>query len=1549
MIQKLLTLFCIPAEKSNGTVVIKNVSCLLLVTLHLAGAFQTYAANSFDLENSLYSKPPVTCAAPTGLVPSLVASDNAVLEWDAFSPEPTDGYQYYITQSAVLPTAATVPTGNVFAGNSQMLTSLIGSTTYHAYVRASCGAGDFSEWAGTTFTTNCTAINITYVQNFNAVTVPAIPNCNTIENAGSGNNWASEEAASAYPGAGFTTKHLVYEGNSNTANAWYYTQGVRLVEGTSYRISYVYGGDSYGQYLTNKLEVRYGAAPDATAMNEFDVLGNHPAIKSRPVQNVTNFVAPRSGVFYFGFHATSSANSGKLYLDDISVSATTCLPATQLLSGQITATSALISWQGASAGYDYYYSTLATNPDAATLVSGSVSENIKTITGLASNTLYHYWIRSNCGNGDMSAWSVGGTFTTLTGGNTSYCIPMTSFQNGAGIINVTMGTINKSSGKDVVSGYENYSNLSTTVARSASVPVAVTFQVSHTYDVKIWVDWNNNGNFNQVGEEVFSGTVTAENPSVLAATFAVPAAAILGTHRLRIGAKDVSETSALVPCRTSDFQVFEDYSIFVVETLTPLALSANSITVCQGVNSALVTVTGAANFTNFSWSPPTGVTGSLAGGFRFNTESNTTYTLTAFNRTSLVSNAVNINVVVNQKPTALAVSPVVPSTVCQGQIPQQLVATGGTVHGTTIIAETFNGGISTGWNQALGFPAPAPVDPRWILPNDGVVKWGSVMHSNDNSGFAMVDSDFMGTGTVTRGILRSPTFSLVGYSNALLTFYHYVRIAGGGDVAEVQLTTDDGLTVTPLKTFTTTDGSAAGFKKITIDLSAYSGVSNIRIYFRYDATWDWGWAIDNVKISASATSPVIWTPAAGLYLDSTATTPYAAGTGAAVVYALPTAARTYTATVSTGASCNVVATASVNVTPIFGGTLASASQQVCSNTTASAITASGIIGTILYWERADDAAFTQNVTQIPGSAGLSTLTPALIGTSAISQFFRTVVSVGGCNNAHSAVHSINVTSSTYNGTSWSNGIPTSATKAVFTGNYTATANLSVCSVEVVSGTVTINPNITLTVANGITVGGGSLVFENNASLIQTSTSKTINTGNIIYKRNTSSMVAYDYTFWSSPVVYQTLLGLSPDTRVDKFYWWNPVAYNWATITAPATTPMDAGKGYLIRAPYTFGASLQQFPGSFTGVPNNGEVLAPVTVSGPGNSNNFNFIGNPYPSAIDAELLMVQNPGTLNGGTTFYFWTHNHAILNHQYSTADYASFNLSGAVGTGVGLDSDGTGTANNTKPTKWIPAGQGFMAICHQSGNVVFNNSIRQGGNNANFYKSGEAAADLQKNRLWLELTNVENVYKQILVGYIENATNAFDSGYDGEAIDAGNAVNFYSILDDKKLSIQGRGLDFDNEEQIPLGFHVTNAGLYTIRLSEKDGFFTTQSAYLEDKFTGTIHNLSAGDYSFVAEAGTFDNRFVLRYNTNVLATQHQVFTENDAIVYKKQLGIAIETAGFDMTSVQIFDVNGRELYAKKNVNSKSFIAELMSAQQMLIVQITATTGAVIYKKIVF
>lgn len=93
----------------------------------------------------------------------------------------------------------------------------------------------------------------------------------------------------------------------------------------------------------------------------------------------------------------------------------TCLAPTNIVTTAITATTATVSWTAPAAvpsqGYEYYVSTTNTAPIASTTGTPATT-NSANLINLASATTHYVWIRSLCGDGDISGWSQIGSFTT---------------------------------------------------------------------------------------------------------------------------------------------------------------------------------------------------------------------------------------------------------------------------------------------------------------------------------------------------------------------------------------------------------------------------------------------------------------------------------------------------------------------------------------------------------------------------------------------------------------------------------------------------------------------------------------------------------------------------------------------------------------------------------------------------------------------------------------------------------------------------------------------------------------------------------------------------------------------------------------------------------------------------------------------------------------------------------------------------------------------------------------------------------------------------------
>lgn len=1467
-------------------------------------------------------------------------------------------------------------------------TQLVVSTAPTTALSGGATVITFSYFPSATLTPQCTTPVFPYLEDFEGVAVPDIPNCTTVVNTTGAAMVTRNNTVTPY--YGFNNKNLI-TGSAAAADTWWFTRRISLTSGNTYRVSYKYGGSRELAQFNQKMKVMIGIPSGANPVpaDMTLTLADHPNIKSSPNTFTFNFVAPGTGNYVMGFNGYASFNQGYLQIDDVSLTNPTCFPPTALTTASITYNSAIVSWTAPtpapSAGYEYYLSTSATAPIATTSISGVNSGTVTTLTGLTPSTTYYMWVRSNCG-GEFSIWSTVVSFTTIAAPPTP-CTPAPSSVDGQGITNVTVGSINNTTGAEA-GNFGNYTNLSTNIAQTQTVTVSITYRTGFTYNTRIWIDWNNDGVFdNNSGSQeiVYTGVSTSANPTTLLASFVVPSsvtgvANTAGPHRMRIGGADIDLLNGTAagqgPCYNGTYGAFEDYTVFVTSPPPALTLSSSSDAYCSGGTSSLVTLTaGAGSYDNFSWNPSVGVSGSAASGWTFNptTAGVITYTLTATQASGLfLSNTATFTVTVYDVPSPIVFSPSTIS-VCEG-VPTALTSSGGIISGALIFEENFNGATNsfTAVNNSTGGSSPA--NAAWTLRNSPYLYSSTSFVSNDSSQFYMSNSDSQGSGSssTTNTELTSPLISFVGYTNVSLSYWQYYRGYSAGS-ADTQVWNDvngnglvDGAeTITTVQTFSTvTQGGASNFVNQIVDLSGFAGQTNIRIKFKYNnATWAWYWALDNVKITGSGPAALSWSPTTGLWLDAAATNPYTGGP-ATTVYAKLSNNQVYTATAASLAPpfCSTSNTLTVNVTK--AGTAAGDQSLTCGNTTlASNITLTGYVpavpATITGWQMADNPSFT-GATTIAGSAGKDVLTPADVTGLSGTTYIRAMIN--GCPTLFSNAVVVSYPTVTWNG-AWNPGPPSASDNVtIASGTLTLTSDLTVCNLRVSTGaTLNVNPGVTLTVNGAVvisTFGAGgnlNLLDDNtfvlgNGSLMQNPAATTnTNTGKATFKRTIWTR-KFDYTYWSSPLNPMTLINVSPTTLSDKFLRFDSNLYQW-TFPNPALTTMTPGVGYAIRGPQAYSTTaLTLYQATFTGAPNNGDYN--VTLYRPSPTNDLNFVGNPYPSAISADAIMDGNVGPLGAagvGTTFYFWTHNTLFNGSSYVNSDYAAYNRTGGVGTQPGTPTAG---GNNQTPNGIISAGQGFMVKAVTPGTLTFKNTMRVAGANLQFFRSASA----NKSRVWLNFVHANNPEqaKQLLVGYLPNATNDYEDGFDGEVIEAGSSMGFYSKAqgDDKKLMIQGRALPFDQNDRVLLGFRADAAATYKIELDKQDGLFADASVgiYLEDTFLNVIHDLRQGAYSFVSDAGTFDTRFVLRYNNSLLGVNPAAWNQNSVVVFKQNDQIHIETSLKKMKSVKIFDLQGRLVMQKDNINSQSVAMQKVGlANQVLMVEVTSVDGEVTNKKTIY
>ena len=518
----------------------------------------------------------------------------------------------------------------------------------------------------------------------------------------------------------------------------------------------------------------------------------------------------------------------------------------------------------------------------------------------------------------------------------------------------------------------------------------------------------------------------------------------------------------------------------------------------------------------------------------------------------------------------------------------------------------------------------------------------------------------------------------------------------------------------------------------------------------------------------------------------------------------------------------------------------------------------------------------------------------------------------------------------WDGSSWSNGLPNKITAAVFSGNYTMNSNIEACSVYITNNSsVVINPNYTLTVKNQIDVdNGSSLTVENNASLVQIDKNYT-NTGIVNVKRNSSPMIRLDYTAWSSPVSNQQLQSFSPNTIPTRFYEYlytgttTPTAYQ----SVNSSTNFESGKGYMIRVDNTWSSSTaSSYNGTFIGVANNGTINQNVGTG-------YNLLGNPYPSPINANQFLMDNPSV----GTLYFWTNTTPASGGTYPQNNFASYTILGGT----------AAYASAVIPNGSIQVGQGFFLNSTSSAIIEFNNNQRERTTNTQFFRANQSIAT-DKNRVWLSLNDNNISYNQILVGYTDGATDGFDNMIDGRIIDDSKTV-LYSLINQNKYVIQGKGLPFDDNDSVPLGINILENGTYTISINQMDGLFTNQNIYLKDKLYNIIHDLKMTPYQFQSQQGVHENRFELIYKNSSLSNE-SFTSENKVIVAKKENEIIVSSSNEKIIDISVYDALGRTVFYESNVNTKSFsIDKLTSKNNILLLTIKTESGTIKKAKIIF
>jgi hypothetical protein len=179
------------------------------------------------------------------------------------------------------------------------------------------------------------------------------------------------------------------------------------------------------------------------------------------------------------------------------------------------------------------------------------------LTGLNDTDVYSVYIRSNCSDVNISSWSSAvllytGYCPASSPGTTYY---LTDFSTTGGTDNITNNNSGLSAG-----GYGDFSDMAVSQYPGSNFDFSAGFSADQTYYLYIWVDWNNDLDFDDDGEQVVSTASYQSSP--YSGSVAVPEGTPAGDYRMRVRN---SESGVVGPCGSINYGETEDYTLTVLQ------------------------------------------------------------------------------------------------------------------------------------------------------------------------------------------------------------------------------------------------------------------------------------------------------------------------------------------------------------------------------------------------------------------------------------------------------------------------------------------------------------------------------------------------------------------------------------------------------------------------------------------------------------------------------------------------------------------------------------------------------------------------------------------------------------------------------------------------------------------------------------------------------------------------------------------------------------------------------------------------------------------------
>lgn len=400
---------------------------------------------------------------------------------------------------------------------------------------------------------------------------------------------------------------------------------------------------------------------------------------------------------------------------------------------------------------------------------------------------------------------------------------------------------------------------------------------------------------------------------------------------------------------------------------------------------------------------------------------------------------------------------------------------------------------------------------------------------------------------------------------------------------------------------------------------------------------------------------------------------------------------------------------------------------------------------------------------------------------------------------------------------------------------------------------------------------------------------------------------------------------------------------------------------------------------FRGKPNEGLISIPVGNAAGPDYPNRTLTGNPYPSAINLNLFLLENSGyTVNYSTgaysltgspvingNAYFWEHQKPATSHYVSEyiGGYGVYVANGATAFSPGTytpatwntyNADGTPNSNGSSTTNaylrmFAPVGQGFMIQgVVSSGNAQMKNLYRAfvkeaPENNSQFERSSN---DETSNGNWSAIPNIANVdytqftkqkvpqfkihtimndeyTRETALAFNEMATDSYDPAFDAITPESSLPRDVYFPLQGEKQFVIST-LNFDIDKKMPIAFKADIQTTFKVSVNELINFNLAQDIFLHDKETNIYYDIKNSFFSITLPPGVYKNRFEITFKNqeNTLGLEDEivksfeVYQNNDS-----QFLTIFNPMQQEVKLLSLYDVTGKMVVNKNNLGNASEI----------------------------